>query len=120
MELNPAGMNEPESNAELLRLNVGCGRDIQAGWVNIDHADLPGVDISFPGVIPGSLGEDETARHRAAEQRPLLLSFKGVRSHPMRDSLYALHNDCDIVCIDATSERQPEHRAARVVPRRPS
>ena len=47
MEPNPAGMNEPESNAELLRLNVGCGRDIQAGWVNIDHADLPGVDISF-------------------------------------------------------------------------
>ena len=30
-----------------LRLNVGCGRDIQPGWVNIDLAALPGVDITF-------------------------------------------------------------------------
>ena len=30
-----------------LRLNVGCGRDIQQGWVNIDLAALPGVDIVF-------------------------------------------------------------------------
>jgi SAM-dependent methyltransferase len=27
-----------------LRLNLGCGRDIREGWVNIDCAPLPGVD----------------------------------------------------------------------------
>ena len=27
------------------RLNVGCGRNIQEGWVNLDAAALPGVDI---------------------------------------------------------------------------
>lgn len=27
------------------RLNVGCGRNIREGWVNIDYAALPGVDI---------------------------------------------------------------------------
>lgn len=27
------------------RLNVGCGRNIQKGWVNLDSAALPGVDI---------------------------------------------------------------------------
>lgn len=27
-----------------LRLNLGCGRDIRDGWVNIDCAPLPGVD----------------------------------------------------------------------------
>jgi len=27
-----------------LRLNLGCGRDIRPGWVNIDCAPLPGVD----------------------------------------------------------------------------
>ncbi len=27
------------------RLNVGCGRNIQEGWVNLDSAALPGVDI---------------------------------------------------------------------------
>jgi SAM-dependent methyltransferase len=27
------------------RLNVGCGRNIQEGWVNLDSAALPGVDL---------------------------------------------------------------------------
>ena len=27
------------------RLNVGCGRNIQEGWANLDSAALPGVDI---------------------------------------------------------------------------
>lgn len=30
--------------ADGLRLNLGCGRDIREGWVNIDCAALPGVD----------------------------------------------------------------------------
>lgn len=27
------------------RLNVGCGRDVRRGWVNLDRAPLPGVDV---------------------------------------------------------------------------
>lgn len=27
------------------RLNLGCGRDIKNGWVNLDKAGLPGVDV---------------------------------------------------------------------------
>jgi ubiquinone/menaquinone biosynthesis C-methylase UbiE len=27
------------------RLNLGCGRDIRSGWINVDAAALPGVDI---------------------------------------------------------------------------
>lgn len=27
------------------RLNVGCGRNIMEGWVNLDSASLPGVDL---------------------------------------------------------------------------
>ena len=27
------------------KLNVGCGRDIKKGWINLDSSDLPGVDI---------------------------------------------------------------------------
>jgi SAM-dependent methyltransferase len=27
------------------RLNLGCGRDIRQGWVNLDCAGLPGVDV---------------------------------------------------------------------------
>ena len=27
------------------RLNVGCGRNIRRGWINLDSAALPGVDI---------------------------------------------------------------------------
>src|SRR3989338_6105353 len=29
----------------IVRLNLGCGNDIRAGWVNLDHAALPGVDV---------------------------------------------------------------------------
>jgi SAM-dependent methyltransferase len=34
-----------------MRLNLGCGRDIRPGWVNIDCVPLPGVDhvVDFDG-----------------------------------------------------------------------
>jgi SAM-dependent methyltransferase len=39
-----------------VRLNLGCGRDIREGWVNIDHSPAAGVDhvIDFDGkpVLP--------------------------------------------------------------------
>jgi len=25
--------------------NIGCGRDIRKGWINVDKFDLPGVDV---------------------------------------------------------------------------
>ena len=28
------------------KLNIGCGRDIREGWVNIDGAALPGIDFT--------------------------------------------------------------------------
>ncbi len=28
-----------------IKLNLGCGNDIKRGWVNLDIADLPGVDV---------------------------------------------------------------------------
>lgn len=33
------------STANKKRLNVGCGRDIREGWINLDSARLPGVDV---------------------------------------------------------------------------
>jgi ubiquinone/menaquinone biosynthesis C-methylase UbiE len=30
---------------EINRLNLGCGRDIRSGWINLDCAKLPGVDV---------------------------------------------------------------------------
>lgn len=62
----------------------------------------PGVDVSFPGVIPESLG-DASHAHIISERRPILFSFKGVNSHPVRIPLYALHNGDDQICIDAVS-----------------
>ena len=29
-----------------IRLNLGCGRDIRPGWVNVDQVPLPGVDVA--------------------------------------------------------------------------
>lgn len=31
--------------ADPVRLNLGCGRDIRDGWVNVDVHDAPGVDV---------------------------------------------------------------------------
>lgn len=30
-----------------MRLNLGCGRDIRDGWVNVDQHPAPGVDLVF-------------------------------------------------------------------------
>ncbi len=27
------------------RLNLGCGKDVRTGWINLDRAKLPGVDV---------------------------------------------------------------------------
>ena len=35
----------PAPIASPLRLNLGCGRNILEGWVNIDWIQLPGIDI---------------------------------------------------------------------------
>lgn len=32
-------------NPEPVRLNVGCGRNVLGGWINLDSQELPGVDI---------------------------------------------------------------------------
>jgi SAM-dependent methyltransferase len=46
-----------------LRLNLGCGRDIRDGWVNIDCAALPGVDhvVDFDGKPALPLPDDSVA-----------------------------------------------------------
>jgi len=45
-------MTMPQTSAvapepEKKRLNVGCGRNIREGWINLDNSDLPGIDIRF-------------------------------------------------------------------------
>jgi SAM-dependent methyltransferase len=46
-----------------MRLNLGCGRDIRPGWVNIDCAPLPGVDhvVDFDGKPVLPLADDSVA-----------------------------------------------------------
>jgi SAM-dependent methyltransferase len=34
-----------DAGSSLRKLNLGCGTDIKYGWVNLDKAALPGVDI---------------------------------------------------------------------------
>jgi len=37
--------SEARHIAGYLRVNLGCGKDIRAGWINLDKAHLPGVDV---------------------------------------------------------------------------
>jgi SAM-dependent methyltransferase len=42
------------------KLNLGCGTDIRNGWVNLDIAELPGVDVVHDiNKLPLPFGEDE-------------------------------------------------------------
>ena len=40
-------MAQRDTSSAPIRLNLGCGRDIVDGWVNIDHVERPGVDLVF-------------------------------------------------------------------------
>lgn len=42
------------------QLNIGCGRDIREGWVNLDITPLPGVDVVHDiGQVPLPFPSDE-------------------------------------------------------------
>lgn len=47
-----------------MRLNLGCGRDIREGWINIDGVPAPGVDhvINFDGKPVLPFGDDSVTR----------------------------------------------------------
>jgi hypothetical protein len=47
------------------RLNVGCGRNIREGWVNVDSAALPGVDVvcDLEGVRANPIGLPDGCVH---------------------------------------------------------
>lgn len=68
-----------------------------------------GLDVSFPAVLPASLG-DERVRGVPTRQRAVLMSFKGRRTHGLRQALFLLHNGRDRVCIDSTDERAAARR----------
>ena len=40
-------MQNTECDSSVKRLNVGCGRNIKPGWVNLDGYAHPGVDVVF-------------------------------------------------------------------------
>lgn len=43
-----------------MKLNLGAGTDIRAGWVNLDVVDLPGIDVVHDlDVVPWPLGDNE-------------------------------------------------------------
>jgi len=57
-------LGDPSGSTEGLRLNLGCGRDVRDGWVNIDSVPLPGVDhvVNFDGKPVLPLPDDSVAR----------------------------------------------------------
>lgn len=45
-----------------MRLNLGAGSDIRDGWVNVDIADMPGVDVVHDlDTFPWPLGDEQAS-----------------------------------------------------------
>ena len=63
-------MNTASQQYAQHRLNIGCGRDIQPGFLNVDRMPLPGVDIEF------DLENCDTARLPLADN-----SVREIRLH---------------------------------------
>jgi SAM-dependent methyltransferase len=61
-----------------IKLNVGCGRNILTGWINLDSAALPGVDI--------------IADLDQCAQRPLPLADNAVEEFLLSHVLEHLHH----------------------------
>jgi len=45
-----------------VKINLGCGKDIRKGWINVDKLELPGVDIvhdlnKFPYPFPDNFAD---------------------------------------------------------------
>eukprot|EP00966_Prymnesium_polylepis_P046542 1078551-Prymnesium_polylepis.1 len=68
------------------------------------HKYRAGRDISLPAVLPSALGTAAQLNTTAAG-RPLLFSFKGRCSHPVRERLLRLDNGTDQICLDCGEQR---------------
>lgn len=45
-----------------MRLNLGAGSDIRDGWVNVDIADVPGVDVVHDlDAVPWPFGDEQAS-----------------------------------------------------------
>ena len=68
------------------------------------HKYRAGRDISLPAVLPSALGTAAQLSNTVAG-RPLLFSFKGRCSHPVRERILRLDNGADQVCFDCGERR---------------
>src|SRR5262245_45953438 len=47
MELASQQHSASDADRSVKRLNVGCGRNVLKGWINLDSSDLEGIDIRY-------------------------------------------------------------------------
>lgn len=85
-----------------IRLNVGCGRNIRDGWVNLDSAALPGVDL----VCDLDAARDKPIPLPDASVEHFLLSH--VLEH-IRDSLGLMQELWRLAIPGATAEIRVPH-----------
>jgi hypothetical protein len=98
-------MNTPLDAQPPYRLNVGCGRNILPGWINVDSAPLPGVDL---------VCDLETLRHAPLalpDQSVAVFLLSHVIEH-IRDSLGLMQELWRLALPDAQAVIRVPHGAS--------
>ena len=94
------------------RLNVGCGHDIRRGWVNLDSAALPGVDVVHDlGQLPLPFGDSEFSEIACQDVLehvdliPVMSELHRVLAPGGRLAIRAPHFTSYVAYIDPTHRR---------------
>lgn len=88
-------MMEKEKAAMLKKLNLGCGKDIKKGWINLDKAKIKGADIvhnidKYPWPFSNNYFDEIYARDSIEHVKDLFKAMQEINRISKHDAVVRL------------------------------